>query len=224
MKLLIVEDEDALRESIISYFTEDGNICEYCTDFKSACDKLAVYEYDCILLDLGLPDNSGLELLKYVKKKGKKESVIIISARNSLDDKISGLNLGADDYLAKPFHLAELKARIIAIHRRKSFNGNNVIEYGDIHIDIGTMTVVVNKEPITLTKKEYDILLYFIANAGKVISKTALADHLWKDEIDLSDSYDFIYTHIKNLRKKLQMHSGTDYIKSVYGIGYRFSE
>lgn len=222
MKLLIVEDEPALRESIKKYFTADGSICETSATLQAAREKVDLYEYDCILLDIGLPDGDGLKLLEHLKKTGKEDGVVIISARNSLDDKLNGLNLGADDYLVKPFHMAELKARIAAVYRRKSFKGSNLLQYQDITVDLHLMEVKVADKPIVLTRKEYDILMYFIANTGKVITKNALAEHLWKDNIDMADSFDFIYTHIKNLRKKLYEPSGKDFIKSVYGLGYKF--
>jgi len=174
------------------------------------------------LLDIGLPDGEGFTLLEHLKASGKNESVLIISARNSLDNKIKGLNLGADDYLTKPFHLAELKARIAAIFRRRAFNTTNVLNYDLININLMAREVSVNSIGIILTRKEYDMLLYFIANKGKVISKNAIAEHLWGDEIDLIDSFDFIYTHIKNIRKKLMEAAHKDYIKSVYGVGYKF--
>ena len=220
---MIVEDEPVLRDSIKQYFSEEGSICELSADYNSALEKINMYAYDCILLDIGLPNGSGLKLLQHLKAMEKEEGVLIISARNSLDDKIMGLDLGADDYLVKPFHLAELKARVMAIYRRKSFNGNNVLNYNEITVDLPAMSVKVNGVDIALTKKEFDILVYFMANKGKVIAKNAIAEHLWKDEIDMADSFDFIYTHIKNLRKKLHDHSGNDYFKSIYGIGYKFS-
>ena len=223
MKLLIIEDEQGLRETIEKYFTEDGSICEVCGDLKTAIEKIAVYEYDCILLDIGLPDGDGFAILEYLKSAGKNECVLIISARNSLDDKIKGLNIGADDYITKPFHLAELKARLLAIFRRKTFNGSSILNYKDINIDLLGRNVVVKDKTIVLTKKEYDMLLYFIANKGKVISKNAIAEHLWGDEMDMLDSFDFIYTHIKNLRKKLMEITGNDFFLSIYGVGYKFS-
>jgi DNA-binding response OmpR family regulator len=222
MKLLIIEDEQGLRENIEQYFTEEGIICESCADLQTAINKTSLYEYDCILLDIGLPDGEGFALLEHLKLTGKNECVLIISARNSLDNKIKGLNLGADDYLTKPFHLAELKARVAAIFRRKAFNTNNILHYDEISINLLAREVEVNGMPIILTRKEYDMLLYFIANKGKVISKNAIAEHLWGDEIDLVDSFDFIYTHIKNIRKKLMDAAHKDYIKSVYGVGYKF--
>jgi DNA-binding response OmpR family regulator len=222
MKLLIIEDEQGLRESIERYFTEEGIVCESCGDLQTAMHKTSLYQYDCILLDIGLSDGEGFTLLEHLRLTGKNEGVLIISARNSLDDKIRGLNLGADDYLTKPFHLAELKARVAAIFRRKAFHTNNIFKYEEININLSAREVEVNAIPIVLTRKEYDMLLYFIANKGKVISKNAIAEHLWGDEIDLIDSFDFIYTHIKNIRKKLMDAAHKDYIKSIYGVGYKF--
>lgn len=222
LKLLIVEDELDLRDTIVKYFSEDGSICETSTNLQNAIEKISLYTYDCILLDIGLPDGEGFAVLEYLRKKGKTECVLIISARNSLDDKIRGLNIGADDYITKPFHLAELKARLQAIFRRKSFDGNTLLNYKDISIDLLARIVTVMGKDVFFTKKEFDMLLYFIANKGRVISKNAIAEHLWGDEMDMIDSFDFIYTHIKNLRKKLFDITGVDYFNSVYGIGYKF--
>ncbi|MGY0036176.1 response regulator transcription factor [Pedobacter sp. NJ-S-72] len=223
MKILLIEDEEGLRDGIITYFTEEGNICETADDYASALTKINIYNYDCIVLDLTLPDGDGMEILRKLKSLHKNDGVLIISARHSLDDKLSGLNLGADDYLVKPFHLSELKARVSAIVRRKSFDGNNLIIFNEINIDTLAMKTMVGQNSVILTKKEYDLLVYFIANQSKVITKSALAEHLWGDEIDLSDHFDFIYTHIKNLRKKLVEAGCNDYIKSMYGVGYKFS-
>ncbi len=222
MKLLVIEDEQALRENITTYFNEDGNICESCMNLSGAIDKLSNYKYDCVLLDIGLPDGEGFEVLNFLKKEMKDEAVLIISARNSLDDKIKGLNIGADDYLTKPFHLAELKARVASVYRRKAANSNNILVFSEITVNLLGRTVEVNNVPIIFTRKEYDMLLYFIANKDKVISKNAIAEHLWGDEMDMHDNFDFIYTHIKNLRKKLLDAGGNDYIHSIYGIGYKF--
>lgn len=223
MKLLIIEDERGLRENISNYFNGEGNICENSNCLTGAIDKLSNYEYDCVLLDISLPDGEGFAVLDYLKAQMRNEAVLIISARNSLDDKLKGLNIGADDYLTKPFHLAELKARVMAVYRRKAFNSNNKLIFNEISINLLGRTVEINKTPVTLTRKEYDMLLYFIANKGKVISKNAIAEHLWGDEMDMHDNFDFIYTHIKNLRKKLLDANANDYLKSVYGIGYKFS-
>lgn len=199
MKILIIEDEKALAESIADYLEGEDYICETASDFKSAIEKTELFDYDCILLDIGLPGGSGLQILQELKANNKTDGVLIISAKNSLDDKVKGLLLGADDYLSKPFHLSELSARISAIIRRKNFGGANLLKFNEIEIDTAAKTVSVNNKPIVLTKKEYELLLYFISNKGRVISKNAIAGHLWED--DMSGSYDFIYTHIKNLRK-----------------------
>jgi DNA-binding response OmpR family regulator len=223
LKLLIIEDEAGLRENMNTYFNDDGNICENCSTLSSAIDKLVNYNYDCVLLDIGLPDGEGFAILDFLKKNRKDEAVLIISARNSLDDKIKGLNIGADDYLTKPFHLAELKARVASVYRRKASNSNNNLVFNEITINLPGRTVEVNGANIVFTRKEYEMLLYFIANKGKVISKNAIAEHLWGDEMDMHNNFDFIYTHIKNLRKKLIDAGCPDYLKSIYGIGYKFS-
>ncbi|HYK77542.1 MAG TPA: response regulator transcription factor [Daejeonella sp.] len=224
MKILIVEDEAGLRKTILDYFTGEGNICETAENYQEAIEKVALYQYDCILLDLTLPDGNGLDVLRNLKKLAKDEGVLIISARHSLDDKLTGLDLGADDYLVKPFHLAELKARVTAIVRRKNFEGNIVIRFNEMQINQQSKEVSVLDQQVPLTRKEYDLLLYFLANKGKVISKNAIAEHLWGDGVDLVDNFDFIYTHIKNLRKKLIQAGAADYIHSLYGMGYKFSE
>lgn len=222
MKILIIEDEPSLRESIIAYFTGEGNICEAVSTYAAAIEKINLYDYDCILLDLTLPGGDGMMVLMELKKINKKDGVLIISARNSLDDKLSGLNIGADDYLVKPFHLSELKARVTAIVRRKNFDGNNTIVFNEIELDTISKKATVNGQVLTLTRKEYELLLYFLANKSKVIAKNAIAEHLWGDEMDLIDRLDFIYTHIKNLRRKLMETGCTDYIKTMYGVGYKF--
>jgi DNA-binding response OmpR family regulator len=222
LKLLVIEDEKGIRENIVNYFIGDGSVCESCNSLSAALDKLSVFNYDCILLDIGLPDGEGFTVLEYLQKQMRNEAVLIISARNSLDDKIRGLNIGADDYLTKPFHLAELKARLVAIYRRKTLNTNNKLVFNEMSVDLMGRTVHVNEVSVTLTRKEYDMLLYFIANKGKVISKNAIAEHLWGDEMDMHNNFDFIYTHVKNLRKKLLDANANDYIKSIYGIGYKF--
>ncbi|SES05411.1 response regulator transcription factor [Pedobacter rhizosphaerae] len=224
MKILIIEDEQGLLESILAYFTGEGNICEYATDFIQASEKIALYNYDCILLDLGLPGGEGLVLLDKIKKMKKRDGVLIISARHSLDDRLAGLDLGADDYLVKPFHLSELKARVSAIVRRKNFEGDNVIVFNEIRVDVSAMNVYVKEKQVFLTKKEFDLLVYFLSNKHKVVTKNAMAEHLWGDEMDLSDDFDFIYTHVKNLKKKLTEAGGQDYLRSVYGIGYKFGD
>jgi DNA-binding response OmpR family regulator len=224
VKLLVVEDEPGLRDSIRDYFTEAGNICETVNDYISALQKINMYRYDCIILDINLPNGSGLDILRSLKQNRYPDGVLIVSAKNSLDDRLEGLDLGADDYLTKPFHLSELRARVVAVVRRKSFDGNQLIIFNEITVDALAKSVVVCQQPIKLTKREHGLLLYFIANKGKVISKNALAEHLWGDGIDMADNFDFIYSHIKNLRKKLVDAGSRDYIQSAYGMGYKFTE
>ncbi len=223
MKILVIEDEKELSKSICQYLSNEQFITETAYDFNSAFEKVSLYDYACIILDITLPHGSGLDILKELKKNNKADGIIIISAKNSLDDKIIGLNAGADDYLTKPFHLPELGARVAAIIRRKSFDGKNVIEFDELHIDLNKKQATVKDVELDLTKKEYELLIYFISNKNKVISKSAIAEHLWGDDMDVATSYDFIYTHIKNLRKKLLQQGAPDYIKSVYGMGYKFS-
>lgn len=224
MKILIIEDEQGLRESIEEYFTEAGNICETAADYATALTKVNLYRYDCILLDITLPGGNGIDLLKIIKENNYSDGILIISAKNSLDDRLEGLDLGADDYLVKPFHLSELKARVTAIIRRKSYNGNNLLTFNEITIDLLGKEVKVGKQSIKFTRKEYALLLYFIANKGKVVSKNAIAEHLWGDGVDMADNFDFIYSHIKNIRKKLVEAGSNDYIQAAYGMGYKFTE
>ncbi|WP_214070390.1 response regulator [Mucilaginibacter sp. dw_454] len=224
MKILIVEDEQALRESIEDYFSEAGNVCEIAGNYADALTKINLYRYDCILLDITLPGGSGINLLKNLKENNHPDGVLIISAKNSLDDKLEGLDLGADDYLVKPFHLSELKSRVTAIIRRKSFNGSNLLKFNEISIDLLGKQVKVGRQIVKLTPKEYGLLLYFIANKDKVVSKNAIAEHLWGDRIDIADNFKFIYSHIKNTRKKLMEAGCKDYIQAAYGTGYKFSE
>jgi len=223
MKLLVIEDEKALAQSICDYLNNENFICEPAYDFNTAIEKISLYDYACIILDITLPGGNGLEILKELKKANKADGVLIISAKNALDDKVSGLKAGADDYLTKPFHLPELGARVAAIIRRKSFGGMNAVQFDELLLDLQDKTVKVNNQVIDLTKKEYELLLYFISNKNKVISKGAIAEHLWGDNMDLADNYDFIYTHIKNLRKKLLLAGSPDYINSIYGMGYKLS-
>jgi len=224
MKILVIEDEEILRSNILAYLQAEGNVCDHAPNFTLASQKIEMYAYDCILLDLGLPDGDGLQLLKDLKKTGRTDGVIIITARNSVDQRIEGLSLGADDYLIKPFHLSELGARVMAIIRRRTFNGSDLIIFNELNIDIQSKEVTVSGRNINLTRKEFDLLLYFVANKSKVISKSAAVEHIWGDHADMADSFDFIYTHIKNIRKKLIDAGSKDYFHSVYGIGYKFSD
>jgi DNA-binding response OmpR family regulator len=224
VKILIIEDETGLRDSIQAYFTGEDSVCETVKDFTSAIAKVSVYRYDCIILDLTLPLGNGLDIIKHLKANQFNDGILIISAKNSLDDRLTGLDLGADDYLTKPFHLSELKSRVTAIVRRRSFNGNNVLKFNEIDIDLAAKTVKINDQFVKFTRKEYSLLLYFVANKGKVVSKSAIAEHLWGDSIDIADNFDFIYSHIKNIRKKLVEAGGKDYIYAAYGMGYKFNE
>lgn len=223
MKILIIEDEKELSASICTYLKNEKFFCEVAYDFASAIEKISLYEYACIILDITLPGGSGIDILKELKANNKADGVLIISAKNSLDDKVLGLKSGADDYLTKPFYLPELAARVAAIIRRKSFDGNNFLQFDELLLNLDEKSVKVNNKIIDLTKKEYDLLLYFISNKNKVISKGAIAEHLWGDDMDMADNYDFIYTHIKNLRKKIVQAGSRDYIKSIYGMGYRLT-
>ena len=220
MKILIIEDEKALSESIASYLSVHEYTCETASNFQRALEKIEYNSYDCILLDITLPDGNGLKILEQIKQDNKTDAVLIISAKDSLDDKVEGLNLGADDYLSKPFHLSELNARIAAIIRRKNFDGNSIIKFEKLCVDTQKKLVTVEENAVELTRKEYELLLYFIANKKRVISKDAIAEHLWGN--NMGGNFDYIYTHIKNLRKKLMDAGDADYIKSVYGMGYKF--
>ncbi len=223
MKLLLIEDEVELSKSIITYLKAENYVCEVAQDFKTAINKTESFNYDCILLDISLPDGNGLNVLKALKANKKTDGVIIISAKDSIDDRIAGLNLGADDYLAKPFHLSELSARIAAVIRRRHFDGNKVIVLNEITIDTLAKTVAISNKKIDLTRKEFDLLLYLVSNKNRVISKNAIAEHISGDEAEVFDNFDIIYAHIKNLKKKLLLADCPDYIKSVYGMGYKFN-
>ena len=224
MKILVIEDEKSLSESIIKYLKQEGHICEYAMDFNAADSKIGSYDYDCFIIDITLPGGNGLDLIRKLKKGNIQAGIIIISAKNSLNDKVDGLDIGADDYLTKPFHLSELNARVKSLIRRRNFDGNNEIKIKEITIipDIGIGQVLVNNKQLFLTKKEYDLLMYFVTNKNRVLTKDAIAEHLWGDYIDSADSFDFIYNHIKNLRKKLIEQGCRDYIKTVYSMGYKF--
>ncbi|HEY8400073.1 MAG TPA: response regulator transcription factor [Cytophagaceae bacterium] len=222
MKILVIEDEKELRKSIVSYLAHEGYLCESASTFDEAKEKLAAYKYDCLVIDINLPGGTGLDLIREFKKTSSEAGIIIISARNALEDKLTGLEIGADDYLTKPFHLPELNARIKSIIRRRHFKGNNEIIFNEIKVLPDSREVYIFDTPVVLTAKEYDLLLFFLSNKGRVVSKDSIAEHLWGDYIDQADSFDFIYTHIKNLRKKMMQYGSKDYISSVYGIGYKF--
>lgn len=222
MKLLLIEDETELALSIRQYLADKDFICEWVSKLEDALEKTAIYDYDCILVDLMLPDGDGFEILRSLKKQNKTDGIIIISAKETLETKIEGFNLGADDFLTKPFHLSEMLVRIQALIRRKQFKGNNILSFNEIEIDTLAKTVKVKGVEIDITKKEIDLLLYLAGNENRVLSKAAIAEHLSGDMADMLDNHDFVYAHIKNLKKKLGDAGSGDYIRSVYGLGYKW--
>ncbi len=224
MKILIVEDERDLRETIRASLLKEKFVVETASDYFSALDKINDYDYDCILLDIMLPGGSGLDLLRELKHLRRNDSVIIISAKDSLDDKVDGLDLGADDYLTKPFHLAELNARVKSLIRRRVAQGDLTVRLGNLTLDPDKHLVQVDGTPLQLNRKEYDLLYYFVANPNRVINKMSLAESVWGDNIDQADSLDFIYSQVKNLRKKLKQAGASVELKAVYGFGYKLSE
>ncbi len=224
MKILIIEDETELSAVVANYLTDAGYTCEQATLLDQAMDKVSIYDYDVLILDIGLPDGNGLDLIKTIKQIRAKTGIIIVSAKNSLDDKISGLDLGADDYMTKPFQLSELNSRIKAVLRRRHFDGLDLIQFNEISVNTESKEVFIHQQVITLTRKEYDLLLFFMVNKSRLLTKEAIAEHLWGDNIDLADNFDFIYTHINNLRKKIISKGGSDYIKTFYGMGYKFAD
>ncbi|GAB3584448.1 response regulator transcription factor [Hymenobacter daeguensis] len=223
MKVLLVEDEVALRTALLGSLKQAGYLVETAADFAQAQEKIMLYQYDCVLLDLTLPDGSGLDLLRALKAGNSAAGVLIITARDALDDKIAGLDLGADDYLIKPFHLSELNARLRAIIRRRQFQGQPQLVFRDLTVLPHLAEVQVHGEALALTRKEYDLLLYLLANPDRVLTKEAIAEHLCGDQVDTADSFDFIYTHLKNLRRKLQEKGADNYIRTMYGVGYKLS-
>jgi DNA-binding response OmpR family regulator len=224
MKLLIVEDEKSLSKSIGEYLKMEGYICEFAHNYHEALNKVADNRYNCIILDIGLPDGNGLDIIREMKANKSDDRILILSAKSSLDDKLTGLKTGADDYLTKPFHLAELSARINSICRRANFIGFNEITFNEIKVRVDENQAFVNDQLLNLTRKEYDLLLFFLANQNRIVTKESIVEHLWGDSVILTDSFDFVYTHVKNLRKKLMMNKCRNYIKVIYGFGYKFCE
>ncbi|SEF40521.1 response regulator transcription factor [Algoriphagus boritolerans] len=222
MKILLVEDNPELTQNVVNYLSAEGIICESATTLFEAQDKILSFGYDCILLDLMLPDGNGLDLIEIIKSQKIKTTVLIISAKDALDDKLKGLDQGADDYLPKPFHLSELLARLKAIFRRSKLGGFDEVVFNEITIEIHQLLAKVNDQVLELTKKEFDLLLFFITNKNRVLGKQAIAQHLWGDYTDDLANFDFVYQHVKNLRKKITGAGGKDYISTVYGIGYKF--
>ena len=223
MKLLIIEDQKELSDSVANYLsTEEDYLCEKAYTYAEAEAKIGIYEYDCILLDLMLPGGSGLDILRQVKQLGLPSGVIIISAKDSVSDKIEGLKIGADDYLAKPFSLPELAMRIYALMRRRSFDNENILREGELDIDLLAKKVSGPAGRIELTKMEYELLLFLIENSRRVVSKSSLAEHLSGDMADMMDDFSFVYTHIKNLKSKLAEAGCGNCIKTYYGTGYQW--
>lgn len=224
MKLLIVEDNLELAADMQQFLSDSGFVVEQVSNLDAAFVKIHLYQYDVIIVDIGLPDGSGLELIRQMKNDDNHAGILIVTANETIEDKVKGLELGADDYMTKPFHKAELNARIRSIIRRSQYRGKNTIRFNEIVIEVDASEVHIGEMPISLTRKEYDLLLYFLVNRNRVLTKESIAEHLWGDHIDQADSFDFIYNHIKNLRKKIIKAGGRDYIKSMYGMGYKFIE
>ncbi|MEG0796282.1 MAG: response regulator transcription factor [Odoribacter sp.] len=223
MKILIIEDEKELAVSIENYFHSEGYICECAYNYTTAKEKTSLYDYDCVIVDLTLPDGNGLDIVHQLKKAQSNAGIIIISARNSPGDKIEGLEIGADDYLAKPFHLSELNARLKSVIRRRQFGGQREFFYNEIRIFPDSRFVFIHENQVDLTRKEYDLFTYLLMNKNRVLTKEAIVEHLWGDYMGIgADSFDALYTHMRKLRKKLQDQGAEDYIETVYAVGYKF--
>ena len=222
MKILLVEDEEDLAGSISEYLNRNDFICEKAGDIGQALEKIELYKYDCVLLDLMLPDGSGFDLLKELQNSERAEAVIIITAKDDLTSKINGFDLGADDYLTKPFHMSEMLARVHAVIRRRQFSGQKVLHFDDVEIDVLSKEVRIRGTSIVCTRKEFDLLLFLVANKNMVLSKSAIAEHLSGDMADMLDNFDFVYAHVKNLKRKLSEAGGKDHIKTIYGMGYKW--
>jgi DNA-binding response OmpR family regulator len=223
MKLIVIEDEKELANSIVDFIKRENYTVDIVNDFPDARDRINLYEYDCALIDLMLPGGTGLDLIRLLKARQPGCGIIIITAKDTLDEKIKGLDLGADDYLTKPFYLAELNARVNSVLRRRNFEGKNEIRLNEIIVYVSNHEVKVHEKEIPLTRTEFNIFLFFISNKEKVLTKESIVEHVWGNDSNIFDNFDFVYTHIKNLRKKIIDAGGKDYIKSVYGIGYKFS-
>src|SRR5690606_13413812 len=223
MKVLVVEDNLELARNMESFLKREGYVCETSHALDEARDKIISFKYDCVILDLMLPDGNGLELIEFMKAQRVESGILIVSAKNALDDRIQGLDLGADDYLTKPFHLTELNARLRAIFRRRNLNGERAISVNDVAVNPDTMEALIDGQPLDLTPKEFELLLYFVINKNRVLTRQSIAEHLWGDYIDNLPNTDFVYQHVKNLRKKIDQAGGRDYIETVYGLGYKFN-
>ncbi|MDR2361660.1 MAG: response regulator transcription factor [Prevotellaceae bacterium] len=224
MKILIIEDEYVLLKTIENFLLTEKYIVEKASDYYSAMENIMIYDYDCILLDISLPGGSGLQILQEMKKENRTGNIIIVSAKNSLEDKVQGLDLGADDYLTKPFHLPELHARIKAVLRRKQTDGKQILQLGNLSVDFARRQVFVENNLLKLNRKEFDMLAFFLTNKNRLITKDALAEHVWGDNSDMADNFDFVYSQVKNLRKKLHDGQSDIRIENIYGIGYKLTE
>lgn len=224
MKILIVEDDRSLNAAINDYLRLEGHICETAQNYNQAILKAGDNSYDCIILDIGLPGGSGLDIIRELKANKSTDGILILSAKSSLEDKLTGLKTGADDYLTKPFHFAEMSARINSIYRRNNLLGRNEVSFNEITVNTLDNQAFVSNNSLDLTRKEYDLLLFFVANSHRLITKESIVEHLWGDGVILTDSFDFVYTHVKNLRKKITGAGGRNYIKCIYGFGYKFTD
>jgi DNA-binding response OmpR family regulator len=222
VKLLIVEDDRSLCTAINDYLKMEGHVCEIAQNYRQAINKAADNIYDCIILDIGLPDGNGLDIIRELKANKSTDGILVLSAKSSLEDKLIGLKIGADDYLTKPFHFAEMSARINSIYRRNNLLGLNEISFNEIKVNTADNQAYINGTMLSLTRKEYDLLLFFMTNRNRIITKESIVEHLWGDEVILTDSFDFVYAHVKNLRKKIVKAGGKNYIKCIYGFGYKF--
>lgn len=224
MKLLLIEDHDPLRQQLQNMLEKHEFVCEEASNFKQAIEKIALYEYDLIIVDINLPGGSGLEIIRKTKKDTPQTAIMIISARDAITQRIEGLEIGADDYISKPFDMSELLARVKSLMRRYRFDGRQALNIGNISIDTYLSVVTVDGAELDLTKTEYKLLLFFFSNPGRVLTREGMAEHVWGDHMDVADSFDFIYSHIKNLRKKLKSAGADDPIKVVYGVGYKIDK
>lgn len=224
MRILIIEDEKSLREDAENYLSKNGYVCEFSATVKNSKQKLIESDFACALIDIGLPDGSGIEIVEYIKSNFPTMGIIITSAKSSLEDRIEGLKIGADDYLTKPYHLSELSARLYSVLRRRNFGGQTVLKFDGLEINTSEKKVIANGMVLQLTKKEYDILVHLASNPTFLVTKEALADAIWGDKADMASSFDFVYSQLKNLKKKLTDAGLKNYIKAVYGMGYRFKD
>ncbi|MDR0745210.1 MAG: response regulator transcription factor [Mediterranea sp.] len=224
MKILVIEDEYALLKTVEDFLLMEKYVVEKAADYYSAMKKIMIYDYDCILLDISLPGGSGLQILREMKKENRTGNIIIISAKDSLEDKVTGLDWGADDYLTKPFHLPELHARIKAVLRRKQMDGKQILQLGNLSVDFAQRQAFIENNPLKLNRKEFDMLTFFITNKNRLITKDALVEHVWGDNFDMADNFDFVYSQVKNLRIKLHDGHSDILIENVYGIGYKLTE